>query len=164
MRHRLGILAWLGLMASLTLANAAPTAQEFVEKTAGACMFGVESATLALHKTNSPEIKSFAHRLANDHATTGSSLRQITARRSDIVLPERPDAKHLDLLRDLAAQPDDAFDRAYVQTLRAAQRETLSLVADYAQSGGDPELKTFAAKVLPILRDLDREAGALPSP
>ncbi len=126
-------------------------------------MFGLESATLALHKTSSPEIKSFAHRLANEHGTTGSTLRQVTARRSDLALPERPDNRHLDLLRELAGKQGQDFDRAYVQAQQAAHGEAAALLADYAQHGTDTELKAFAAKALPAIQELDRQARALPA-
>lgn len=138
--------------------------QDFVHKATVSTMFAVESATLALHKTVSPEIKSFAHRLANDRGTTGSSLRQIIAKRSDIALPERPDGPQLDLLRDLADLQGPEFDRAYVVAQRAAQEESLAVVSAYAETGSDPELKAFAEKTLPILQKLDAEAKALPKP
>ena len=163
MRPLLPILTALALTASPVFAQTSPP-QDFAAQATVASMFGVESATLALHKTSSPEIKSFAHRLANDHGTTGSSLRQITARRSDIALPERPDGRHLDMLRDLAAMQGRDFDRAYVAAQRAAQEEAVTLVSAYAESGSDPELKAFAAKTLPTLQDLDRRAKALPAP
>lgn len=139
-------------------------AQDFVNRTAVANMFGVESATLTLHKTSSPAIKDFAHRLADEHAAATSSLRRITARRSDIALPDRPDGKHLDLLRDLADRQGADFDRAYVDAQRSAHQESAALMARYASEGADPELKGFAAQTLPVFRELDRKAQALPAP
>jgi putative membrane protein len=164
MKQLLPIVMALGLTAVAAVAQTPLAPQEFAAQAAFSNMFGVESATLALHKTTSPKIKSFAHRLANDHATTGSSLRQITARRSDIALPERPDARHLDLLRDLAEKKGEDFDRAYVKAQQTAHGEATALLAAYAQNGTDPELKAFAAKALPTFQELDRQAKELPSP
>lgn len=152
------------LGASATFAQEPPKPQDFATQAAVANMFGAQSATLALHKTSAPEIKNFAHRLADEHGRTGSSLRQIVARRSDIALPERPDARHLDTLRDLSAKQGADFDKAYVDAQRAAQQETIALVSAYAQSGSDPELRAFAEKTLPTLQDLERRAQALPTP
>ncbi|HEV7259412.1 MAG TPA: DUF4142 domain-containing protein [Bosea sp. (in: a-proteobacteria)] len=164
MRQLLSIATAAVLCASATFAQTALQPQDFVTQAAVANLFGAQSATLALHKTNSQEIKSFAHRLANDHGTTGSSLRQIASRRSDIALPERPDARHLDMLRDLSAKQGPDFDKAYVAAQRAAQQETVALVSAYAQNGSDPELKAFAEKTLPTLQELERRAKALPAP
>lgn len=164
MRLFLSIVTAAVLSASAAFAQEPLQPQDFATQAAVANMFGAQSATLALHKTTSPEIKSFAHRLADDHGKTGSSLRQITARRSDIALPERPDARHLDVLQELSTRQGPDFDKAYVAAQRAAQQETVALVSAYAQSGSDPELKAFAAKTLPTLQELDRRAKALPTP
>ena len=136
--------------------------QDFVNQTAIANMFGIESATLALHKSSSPAIKDFAHRFADDHAAAASNLRRIVAKRSDIALPDRPDSRHLALLRDLAAKQGADFDKAYVEAQRGAHREAAQLLERYAGAGADPELKTFAGQSLPVFRDLDRKAGELP--
>ena len=164
MKRLLPIMTATLLWSLSATAQTAMPPQDFVHKTAASTMFAVESATLALHKTTSPEIKSFAHRLANDRGTTGSSLRQIIAKRSDIALPERPDGHQLDLLRDLAALQGSDFDRAYVSAQRQAQEESLAVIAAYAENGSDPELKAFAEKTLPTLQKLDAEAKALPKP
>lgn len=152
------------LSVSASLAQAPMPAQDFAARAAVASMVGIESATLALHKTGSPEIKSFAHRLASVHGVASSGLRQILARRSDIALPERPDGRNLDQLRDLAAMQGPDFERAYVAAQRTAHEETVGLVAAYAESGTDPELRAFAEKTLPTLQELREEAKALPTP
>lgn len=168
-KHRFPGAAALALTALALFANGAIraqepiTAQDFVQQTAVANMFGVESATLALHKTSSPAIKDFAHRLADDHAAATSSLRRIIAKRSDIALPDRPDGKHLDLLRDLGNKQGADFDRAYVDVQRNAHQESARLLERYAETGSDPELKSFAAQTLPVFRELDRQAKALPA-
>lgn len=163
MRKLLPVVMALGLSTAAAFSQEPLPPQAFATQAAVVTMFGIESATLALHKTASPEIKSFAHRLANEHGTTGSSLRQITARRSDIALPERPDARHLDLLRELADKQGEDFDRAYVKVQQAAHGEAAAMLANYAENGSDPELKAFAAKALPTVQELDRRAKELPA-
>lgn len=167
--HRFAAAATLGLAALVLLVTGAVQAQDpipaqdFVNQTAIANMFGVESATLALHKTSSPAIKDFAHRLADDHAAATSSLRRIIAKRSDIALPDRPDSKHLVLLRDLADKQGADFDRAYVEAQRSTHHESVVTMERYASEGTDPELKSFAAQMLPVFRALDRKAKELPA-
>ncbi|WP_353183372.1 DUF4142 domain-containing protein [Bosea sp. (in: a-proteobacteria)] len=149
------------LPARLVLAQSPPSAQDFAGQLAVATMFGIESATLALQKSSSPAIKDYAHRLADDHARAASQLRRIVARRSDIALPDRPDGRHLDMIRDLGALQGEAFDKAYAAAQREAHRELAALLEAYARNGADPELKAFATETLPLVQDLSDKAGAL---
>ena len=150
------------LLGSAAHAQAPVPAQDFVRQTAISQMFGIESATLALHKSHSPSIKDFAHALASEQGAATSSLRRIIARRSDIALPDRPDGRHLDLLRDLTDKQGAAFDKAYVEAQRSTHHDVAALMERYASEGDDPELKSFATQSLPVFRELDRKSQGLP--
>lgn len=154
-------LAGIILLGSVAQAQPPVPAEEFVRQTAVAQMFGIESATLALHKSNSPAIKDFAHALASEQGAATSGLRRIIAKRSDIALPDRPDGRHLDLLRDLTDKQGAAFDKAYVEAQRATHREAARLMERYASEGDDAELKGFASQSLPVLRKLERKSQEL---
>ena len=158
MRGFAGIL----LFGSAAAAETPVPAAEFVRQTAIAQMFGMETATLALHKSNSPAIKDFAHDLASQQGAVTSGLRRIVAKRSDIALPDRPDGRHLDLLRDLTDKQGAAFDKAYVEAQRSTHHDVAVLMERYANEGDDPELKSFAAQSLPVFRELDRKSQELP--
>ncbi len=164
-RSRLALLqalAGLVLLGSAAAAQSSAPAGEFVRQTAIAQMFGMESATLALHKSSSPAIKDFAHTLASQQGAVTSGLRRILAKRSDIALPDRPDTRHLDLLRDLTDKQGAAFDKAYVEVQRCTHHEVALLMERYASEGEDPELKSFAAQSLPVFHELDRKSRELP--
>jgi putative membrane protein len=149
------------LLGPAATAQSSVPAAEFVRQTAIAQMFGMESATLALHKSSSPAIKDFAHDLASTQGAVTSGLRRIVAKRSDIVLPDRPDGRHLDLLRDLSDKQGAAFDKAYVEAQRSMHHEAALLMERYASEGDDAELKGFAAQSLPVFRELDRKSREL---
>lgn len=153
--------AGLVLLSSAATAQSPVPAAEFARETAIAQMFSMESATLALHKSSSPAIKDFAHRLASEQGAATSGLRRIIAKRSDIALPDRPDGRHLDLLRDLSDKQGAAFDKAYVEAQRATHHEAALLMERYASEGDDAELKSFAAQILPVFRELDRKSQEL---
>jgi len=156
-------LAALVLSAMTAVAQTPIPAQDFVQRTAIVGMFGVEAATLALHKSSSPEIKGFAHRLADQHAVATSSLRRIVATRSDIALPDRPDNRHLAVLSALSDKQGEDFDKAYVAAQRDAYREAASLMERYAGEGTDAQLKGFAEQSLPVFQELNRKAQELPA-
>ncbi|MBN9450435.1 MAG: DUF4142 domain-containing protein [Bosea sp.] len=149
------------LLGSAAMAQSPVPAAEFVRQIAIAQMFGMESATLALHKSGSPAIKDFAHELASEQGAVTGGLRRIVAKRSDIALPDRPDRRHLDLLRDLTDKQGAAFDKAYIEAQRSTHHEAALLLERYAGEGDDAELKSFAAQTLPVFRELDRKSREL---
>jgi putative membrane protein len=149
-------------LAALPLRAQTPPAEQFVAEASVSNMFAIEAGTLALQKSNSPEIKKFAHQAVNDRTTLGTGLRQILAKRSGISAPEMPDAKRQAILRELSNLQGTEFDRAYVLAQRQANEETEAIFAAYAQAGTDEELKAFAGKTLPALQDYTRQAKVLP--
>ena len=154
--------AGLVLLGSSVQAQSPVPAGEFVRQTAIVQMFGIESATLALHKSNSPAIKDFAHALTSEQGAATSGLRRIVAKRSGIALPDRPDGRRLDLLRDLNDKQGAAFDRAYVEAQRRTHHDAVLLMERYANEGDDVELKRFAEQSLPVFRELERKSQELP--
>jgi predicted outer membrane protein len=62
------------------------------------------------------------------------------------------DARHADMLNQLAAAPPRQFDRLYGRMQVAAHQEAVGLFLAYAQSGEDPSLRAFAASALPSLQ------------
>lgn len=150
------------MLAAMPLRAQTPPADQFIAEAAVSNMFAIEAGTLALQKSNSPEIKKFAHQSVNDRTTLGTGLRQILAKRSGIAAPEMPDDKRRAILRELSDLQGPDFDRAYVLAQQKANTEAEALFSSYAQAGADEELKSFAAKALPTLQDYAKQTKALP--
>ncbi|MEZ0169776.1 DUF4142 domain-containing protein [Microvirga sp. TS319] len=66
------------------------------------------------------------------------------------------------MLDRLAATSGPEFDRLYGQDQRMAHQEALNLHASYAQAGGDPSLRQFAASVVPHIEHHLAQADRLP--
>jgi predicted outer membrane protein len=62
------------------------------------------------------------------------------------------DARHADMLNQLASAPPRQFDRLYGRMQVAAHQEAVALFTTYAQSGEDPSLRAFAQSALPTLQ------------
>jgi putative membrane protein len=69
------------------------------------------------------------------------------------LLPTGLDAAHQRKLDDLKAKSGKEFDRAYDQMQLQAHEEAVALFSDYAGNGDNPDLKAWAAKTLPRLRE-----------
>ena len=139
--------------------------QAFVTKLAGVGMAEVELGTLAKDKASSREVKAFAQRMIDDHGKAGDELKGI-AQRKNLSWPSAlpPDATALkDRLSKLSGA---AFDRAYIDAMVNGHREALAEVRTEAQSGADPDVKSWAAKAsstvqahLTHAQDQQRELG-----
>lgn len=62
------------------------------------------------------------------------------------------DARHADMLNQLAALNGRQFDAAYVQMQVMSHQEAVAMYASYAQGGNSPEMRTFAQQALPTLQ------------
>lgn len=91
---------------------------------------------------------------AADVQTTGS----VTPVRVGVPLSPEKTA----MLNQLASTSGPQFDRLYGQYQRMGHQEALALHANYAQAGGDPSLRQFAASVVPHIEQHMAEARRLP--
>jgi predicted outer membrane protein len=62
------------------------------------------------------------------------------------------DARHAQMLNQLAGTSGRAFDATYAQMQVMAHQEAVGMFAAYAQAGDEPSLRNFAGQVLPNLQ------------
>jgi putative membrane protein len=135
-------------------APAAPPAQEFVDKVAISDMFEVQAGQLALAKAPDADTKPFAEKMVTDHQKTPSELKSlIDGGKVKAKLPTALDSTHQKMLDDLKAKDGKAFDQAYDQSQLKGHQDAVALFESYAKGGDDPELKQWAAKTLPHLKE-----------
>ena len=70
-----------------------------------------------------------------------------------LTLPATLDSEHQKMLDDLNAKSGKDFDTSYDQIQVKAHRDAVALFEAYARSGEDSELKTWAGKTLPSLKE-----------
>ena len=108
--------------------------------------FEISSSQLALQRSRSPAIRSFARQMVQDHTMTSQALGVPAG--SAVAL----DARHASMLNQLAPLSGRAFDAAYGQMQVMAHQEAVGMFAAYAQGGSDPAMRAFAQQVLPSLQ------------
>jgi putative membrane protein len=132
----------------------APPAQEFVDKVAISDMFEVQAGQLALAKAPDADTKPFAEKMVTDHQKTSSELKSlIDGGKVKAKLPTALDSTHQKMLDDLKAKDGKAFDQAHDQSQLKGHQDAVALFESYAKGGDDPELKQWAAKTLPHLKE-----------
>jgi putative membrane protein len=116
-------------------------------------MMEIQAAKLALSKQPDGDTKPFAERMVKDHEHTSMELKALVGSgKVDVALPTALDAKHQREIDELKAKSGKEFDRAYDPMQVKAHEQAVLLFAAYARDGDNPDLKTWAAKTLPHLK------------
>jgi putative membrane protein len=138
----------------------------FVTEAAMGGMAEVELGKLASEKASNAKVKAFGQRMVADHGKADDELKTVAASRQ-ITLPASIDAKHKATHDRLAGLSGAAFDRAYVTDMVADHKKDVAAFTEESTSGKDSDIKAWAAKTLPTLREhlrmveeLDKELGS----
>jgi putative membrane protein len=126
---------------------------DFANAIAGGGRFEIESAALAATNASSADLKSLAAQISADHKKAGEELKAAAAASSPSFTPLASlSAKQKADLAALKGVTGADFDRLYVTQQIAAHQEAVGVLTNYAAGGASPQLKDFAAKVLPIVQ------------
>lgn len=120
---------------------------------AGAGLYEVEVSKLAASKAVSAEVKDYALMLAKHHGESNEALRRLAARKSVPLVAEIPADKkaRIEALQGLSGE---GFDRAYVDRAGIQDHEAdIRLFENMARDANDADLRAFAEKTLPALKE-----------
>ncbi|NWB86741.1 DUF4142 domain-containing protein [Pseudomonas gingeri] len=139
------------LGASLAGPVNAGTPAQFIDTASASGIAEIETSRLAIQKTTSTDINSFAVEMIKDHTDANRDLKAIAAHHD---LPMAPEAEILDRARKLMlqVQEGESFDIAYVANQIKAHEDAIQLFKDEAEHSASPELKAFAIQTLPKLQ------------
>ncbi len=125
---------------------------EFTTKAAAGGMAEVELGRLAIEKSTNMQIKEFATMMVNDHGKANEELKMI-ATSKNISLPTKLDEDHQKMWDNLNAKTAKDFDKKYVDDMIDGHKKMLDLLEKQAKDGVDTELKAFAAKTAPVVKE-----------
>ena len=126
--------------------------QDFATKAAQGNMAEVNGGTMAAQKGTSPEVKNFGNRMVNDHGKALDELKQL-AQTKGITLPtdvNDEQKKEADKLSKLSGKD---FDKENTDAMVKDHEEDVAEFDKASKNAQDPDLKAWAAKVLPIIQD-----------
>jgi putative membrane protein len=126
--------------------------REFVMQAAMAGMAEVQAGELAAKKADSAEVKRFGQKMVDDHGAANAELMKIASDKG-VTPPSSLDKAHRAAMDALQKTSGDAFDRTYMQRQVADHQKAIALYERQAKSGRDAELRQFAEKQLPTLRE-----------
>jgi len=126
--------------------------RDFVSKAASGGTAEVELGRVATQRAVRPSVRSFAERMVADHGRANAELAALAGRKGlDVPTTLEPSQQAMrDRLSGLSG-PD--FDRAYMSEMVRDHTEDIALFERAAETSSDPDLKAWAARSLPMLRD-----------
>jgi putative membrane protein len=142
------------LWAQAATSGQSPTApspvsdQDFFTKASSDGATEVQLGQLAIQKASSPRTRTFAQHLVKDHTAANKELAMLADRKQATVAQQPPPSELQDKLQSLSG-PD--FDKAYVTAMVGAHQKAIELF-DAASHSSDPDVKAFALKTLPTLK------------
>lgn len=140
-----------------------PADRGFLQRAATSGLFEVEAARLAAEQSQDEEVKRFAATLVEQQAAANQELVGL-AQVKGVTLPTTlPAAKRRELER-LSRNSGEYFDAVFVQDvgIREYQRD-LRQFREASRKARDPELRAWAAKMIPTLERHVSEARSLPA-
>jgi putative membrane protein len=129
----------------------ATPANDFMMEAAYGGLAEVEMGKLATRKAASPEVKRFAEMMIADHTRTNEELKAIATQKG-VAVPTTPDPLHRSMMEDMTNLSGSEFDRRYVNAMVDDHQRTVDRFQRQADAGTDADVKAFAARTLPILR------------
>jgi putative membrane protein len=140
------------LLAATALAQTLSTA-EFVKKVALSDMLEIQASEFIAPHADA-DSKPFAEMMVRDHKATSNELKEmVQSRKISAELPSALDAEHQKKLDDLKRLSGRDLDRQYDRMQLEAHRDAVALFTRYSETGDNADLKAWAAKTLPRLKE-----------
>lgn len=126
--------------------------RSFMIKAAQGGTLEVELGKMAQQKATNDQVKQFGQRMDQDHSKANDELRQIATNKG-VELPKMLSDKQNKDVQKLKNAKGADFDRTYMKQMVADHKKDIAAFEKEAKNGKDADLKAFAEKTLPTLRD-----------
>jgi len=145
------VLAQAGLPGSRDVARPDPGSEHFIQEAASGGQAEVALGRMAANKAASPEVRRFAERMMKDHGAANDQLKEL-AQRKGVSLSIRLDPADRTLIDRLGKLSGPAFDREYMRAMVDEHEKDVAKFEREAQVERDADVKAFAERTLPTLR------------
>ena len=112
----------------------------------------IDTAKMALQKSQNDQVKQYAQKMIDDHTKMLDDLHTV-AQQENIKYEDKPTPMGMKLSKKLEALNGPAFDKAYVDGMVKDHKEDVRDFNSEINSGKDQQTKAAAQKSLPIIQD-----------
>ena len=111
----------------------------------------VSLSQMAQQKGSTDAVKQYAARMIEDHTKANDELKQLASSKGVTLPTASPDEAKAKKMQSMSGA---AFDKGYMAEMLADHKKTVALFEKQSRStGGDADIKAFAVKTLPALKD-----------
>jgi putative membrane protein len=150
MKKTIASIAFLFLIQNLSAQEIENPDKDFAVEAALGGMKEVQLGKLARQKGQSEKVKELGRMMEEDHSKGGEELKAIAGGKG-ILLPTAMNRKGQDKYQQLSKKEGAAFDKDYSKYMVKDHKEDIKKFKKEAEKGKDAELKSWAAKTVPIL-------------
>jgi len=138
--------------AQATAGSAAVNDWLFAEAAAVSGMAEVTLSEIGLKKATDGDLKKFSQEMIDEHTHINRELAALAAQKR-IALPRQVDARAQFCSQSIAGLSQEHFDRCYAKAQCIAHMEAVAAFEAEADRGQDPDMKAFASKYLPRIKE-----------
>ncbi len=124
----------------------------FIDTAARGGVAEVQMGELARKKGTTAAVRNFGARMVTDHTRVNGELAQLATSKQTSA-PTDPNTTQSQEISKLQGLRGSAFNREYLATMTQDHRDDIGLIQNEAASGTDPDVRAFASRTLPTLRD-----------
>jgi putative membrane protein len=137
---------------------------DFVEERLEMGNAEVELGRIAQERATHPDVKAFAQELVRDHQAAGEELRRIATTANPnfpAMIDDEAREELTELREEMAKLTGRDFDRRYIDEMIDDHQDAVDDLEDKAENASHSEVRAWAAKTLPTVRQHLERARAL---
>lgn len=126
--------------------------KRFIKNAAQSGHYEVQASQLATTKASSDEVKKYANHVIEDHNRAASELKALATKKG-VEVPDKPSMLQTVSIKWLNTRSGKDFDETYAENIGVeAHKSAVEDFTEAAKNSDDAEVKAFAAKTLPVLK------------
>jgi putative membrane protein len=137
--------------------------ETFMMAAAQGGMVEVKLGEIAAKKATKPDIKEFGAMMVTDHSKANSELQAIASKNGGVTLPSKLDAAHQEKVDKISNLSGEQFDKTYVSEMVKDHEKVAGEFEKASKTAQNPELKSFAATTLPVIKNHLKHIKAIAS-
>ena len=125
---------------------------DFMTKAASGGMLEVELGNYVVAHATTPEAKQIGQQMVKDHTKANAELKDI-ATKKNITIPATLGEDQRDVMKDVTDETGVAMDKEYLKEMVKDHQHDVEEFTEASVKASDPDIKAFAAKNVPILKE-----------